>query len=364
MAQSQHRSLAIPQVDTPSSAAYSGHILVNGKHEDLKSGSTLPFRYIGKLGVGASAVVDIVEDPTNRRRFAHKVFRPYSGHSKFFKEAFRNEVSILRRLRSHPHVVQIYWSYTCGRELGMLLTPVASDKDLSSYLLGIQDTGEDPSPEQRAVLLRAFGCLASGLAYIHCHTIRHKDVKPQNILVHKGQMIYTDFGIALDATGQNTTTTGLSESCTKRYCAPEVANNEPRNRKSDVFSLGCVFVEILALLVPETGSNALDPKPYWQRLEKLHSSYFSLNFSSFHAPLSGLFPVCSDMMYPDITYRIDALSLECRLWDMQSKHGLEIELFCDRCMYSPQIAHSVQVFWPSRTKKLNYKNNKRVNISE
>jgi serine/threonine protein kinase len=340
MAQSQDCGLAALQLKPSTSAAYSGHTLVEGEHEDLKRGSTLPFRYIGKLGVGASAVVDVVEDLTNGQTFAHKVFRPYSGHSKFFKKIFKNEVDIIKRLHSHPHIVQIYWSYTCGRELGMLLTPVASDKDLGSYLLDIQDTGEGPTQKQRDILLRAFGCLAGGLAYIHSHTIRHKDIKPQNILVHNGQMIYTDFGIALDANGQDTTTTGLSESCTKRYCAPEVANNQPRNRKSDVFSLGCVFIEMLSLLVPESRSNSLDPVPYWKRLNKLYfySTYFSPYFPNLPAPFMELFKTCRSMMCPDIAGRIDASKLESRLWAMRHQQKNSVALFCDMCMKPARVA--------------------------
>ncbi|KAF1968773.1 kinase-like protein, partial [Bimuria novae-zelandiae CBS 107.79] len=209
----------------------------------------LPFRHVDRLGIGMSAVVDIVEDKTTGRKFAHKAFRQYYGpEPEKFKQAFKNEIDIIKRLHSHSHIIQIHWSYAYGHELGMLLTPVARDGDLRAYLRRIQDAGEPLTTEQHSVLGRSFGCLASGLAFIHSHTIRHKDMKPQNILVHDGHMIYTDFGIAFDASEQDTTTTGRPEAFTDRYRAPEVANWDPRNRKSDVFSLGCVFIEIMAFL--------------------------------------------------------------------------------------------------------------------
>jgi serine/threonine protein kinase len=339
-----------PQDGVLSSAASAGHTIVKGGHHDLKKGSTLPFRYVGKLGTGMSAVVDEVEDPISGRTFAQKVFRNYSGNSKFFKEAFKNEVDILKRLHSHPHIVQIYWSYTRGRELGMLLTPVASDKDLGSYLLDIQDTGEGPTSEQRDVLLRAFGCLASGLAYIHRHTIRHKDIKPQNILVHNGQMIYTDFGIALDADGQNTTTTGIAESFTRRYCAPEVANNEPRNRKSDVFSLGCVFFEILELLYPESGLNMQDPRPYWEQAQAFQSSPWWQLIELFDLELGTPFPrvfprsyklslLCFVMTWPYVWGRIDAASLPHLVWQSRiHKHHVDLDLSCESCKGPASVA--------------------------
>jgi serine/threonine protein kinase len=338
-----------PQDGVLSSAASAGHTIVKGGHQDLKKGSTLPFRYVGKLGTGMSAVVDEVEDPISGRTFAQKVFRNYSGNSKFFKEAFKNEVDILKRLHSHPHIVQVYWSYTRGRELGMLLTPVASDKDLGSYLLDIQDTGEGPTLEQRDVLLRAFGCLASGLAYIHRHTIRHKDIKPQNILVHNGQMIYTDFGIALDADGQNTTTTGITVSFTRRYCAPEVANNEPRNRKSDVFSLGCVFFEMLALLYPESGLNTQDPRPYWEQAQAYQSPLSQLRKFPDLEPGTNyprVFPrsyklsfLCFVMTTEHVVCRIDAASLPHLVWQSQIYPShVDLELFCESCKGPASVA--------------------------
>jgi serine/threonine protein kinase len=259
------------EVEAPSTSPNESEI-VEGEHKDLSSGAILPFQYVDKLGVGASAVVDVVEDKANSKRFAHKVFRPYLGRDRHFKEAFKNEIDIIKRLHSHPHIIQISWSYTRGRELGMLLTPVASDKDLGTYLLDIHDTGTSIATEKMNALLRAFGCLSSGLAYIHRHAIRHKDIKPQNILIHEGRVIFTDFGIALDANGQSTTTTGMSEAFTRRYCAPEVANNQPRNRKSDVFSLGCVFLEILAVVSPKFDLSLVDPRPYWTRIDEVMES--------------------------------------------------------------------------------------------
>jgi serine/threonine protein kinase len=326
MSQSQHGSV----INRNGSA--SSYTIVEGGHGDFESGTTLPFRYIGKLGVGASAVVDRVEDPTNGRSYAQKVFRPYSGRSGFFQQDFKNELDIIKRLHSHPHIIQVYWSYTCGRELGMLLIPIASDKDLGAYLSAIEDSKEGPTSDQRNILLRAFGCLASGLAYIHSHTIRHKDIKPQNILVHNGQMIYTDFGISLDASEQNTTTTGLSEAFTRRYCAPEVANNEPRNRKSDVFSLGCVFVEMIALLDPDSFLDTKDPRPYWERSQIFRLWSQILRSSQRTPKFNKLYLVCALMTGNPMELRIDAANLPNLVWHSQfERRNVDLELFCECC---------------------------------
>jgi serine/threonine protein kinase len=311
-------------------AALSEGSIKKDEHKDVTSRDLLPFQYVGKLGMGASAVVDIVEDKSNGQKFAHKIYRPYTGSKNSLREAFMNEVSIMKRVNSHPHVVLVYWSYTCGRDFGMLLSPIASGGDLKSYLQASEDTGETPTPEQYSILSRSFGCLSSGLAYIHSYTIRHKDIKPQNILVHNGQMIYTDFGIALDASGQNTTTTGFPGAHTKRYCAPEVAQSEPRNRKSDVFSLGCVFIEIMAVLAPDARLDVSDPRPYWERLDVIRNSLIGLGAADFG--LGQLFHICSQMIESRSTDRIRGKALLKHMWTLRESHPEQMyELFCNNC---------------------------------
>jgi serine/threonine protein kinase len=322
-------------VEVPSSTTSSNESeIVEGEHKDLSSGAMLPFQYVDKLGVGASAVVEVVEDRTNSRRFAHKFFRPYLGRDRHFKEAFKNEVDIIKRLHSHHHIIQIYWSYTRGREFGMLLTPVASDKDLGAYLLDIHDAGKGPSIKQQWVLYRAFGCLLSGLAYIHRHTIRHKDIKPQNILIHEGHVIYTDFGIAFDANEQSTTTTGMSEAFTRRYCAPEVANNQPRNRKSDVFSLGCVFVEIWAAIYFESGLSLLDPRPYWTRVDEVIDALQNPTFlqdrpDHLISIAAATASVCKKMIAGENELRYTAHDASANLWRNSRLQGFM--LYCGDC---------------------------------
>ncbi|KAF2191646.1 kinase-like protein, partial [Zopfia rhizophila CBS 207.26] len=210
----------------------------------------LPYKYIGSLGIGSNGCVEMVEDVITGRVFAQKIFRRYRGPNPAkFKQGVRNEINILRRLSPHHHIIRLFATYSCGRDFGMILTPVADCGDLGSYLQAILDSRNQLSTEQQVILTRAFGCLTSGLAFIHKQTIRHKDIKPHNILIHQGYIIYTDFGIALDASQSDiTTTTGTAEAFTRRYCAPEIAKKHSRNRKSDVFSLGCVFIEILAVL--------------------------------------------------------------------------------------------------------------------
>jgi serine/threonine protein kinase len=84
---------------------------------------------------------------------------------------------------------------------------------------------------------------------MHEKRIRHKDVKPHNILVHNGILIYTDFEYSLDSSDlTHSTTEGTPDSLTRRYSAPEVLLDDQRNSKLDVNSLGCVFIDMFSAL--------------------------------------------------------------------------------------------------------------------
>jgi serine/threonine protein kinase len=150
-----------------------------------------------------------------------------------------------------------------------------------------------------------------------------------HIFIHEDRVIFTDFGIALDAKEQSTTTTGMSEAFTRRYCPPEVANNQPRNRKSDVFSLGCVFVEILAVVYPELGLSLLDPRPYWTRVDDvtktLQSFQYSTTSSALLVPLIS--SVCEKMIASENELRYTAEEACAHI----GKTVLRSVLFCDSC---------------------------------
>ena len=225
---------------------------------DDQSNNEPSYQLIRMLGHGGSASVEEVLDLNTGSVFARKTIRNvYSRNIDEAKRKLLNEVRIMQRLASHHHIVNVHAAYVKKRELTMILDPAADGGDLAGYLQNYRDQGfhhtsEEMTKEnfyQNLVLRTAFGCLASALDFIHSQTIRHKDIKPQNILIHQGQIMYTDFGLSYDYgdIGQSTTT-GNPQGITRRYCAPEVVAWERRNTKSDVFSLGCVFIEIFLAL--------------------------------------------------------------------------------------------------------------------
>jgi serine/threonine protein kinase len=166
------------------------------------------------------------------------------------KEEAIAEVAHLTRL-DHSHIVRVIGTYVKGRELSILLYPVAQ-YNLESF---IEEYRTSSSGWIKGVLITAsslkfYSCLSSAVQYIHCHLMKHMDIKPQNILVresanHDHHIFIADFGIARSyATSEDIETDGRT-SFSKRYAAPEVVKQDLKGLAADIFSLGCVFLEIL-----------------------------------------------------------------------------------------------------------------------
>lgn len=97
-------------------------------------------------------------------------------------------------------------------------------------------------------LSACFGCLTGAINYVHDQRIRHKDVKPHNVLLSYDGLWLADFGISSDFSELSTSQSEAIERGTARYFAPEVAIYDRSGRAADIFSLGCIFLEMLALI--------------------------------------------------------------------------------------------------------------------
>lgn len=105
------------------------------------------------------------------------------------------------------------------------------------------------------------------------------------MLLHGGNFLLTDFGFSLDFSDDSvSTTTGRPAAWTIRYSAPEVLNFEPRNRATDIFSLGCVLLEMISGL---NGHSLSSVKDFWNHTGNGQSS-FARNSEAAVAWLDGL----------------------------------------------------------------------------
>ena len=215
----------------------------DGQHACFGPGEDLPFETMAILGRGVSGVVEKVLSSISFREYALKRIRrkTYFRGAASSMEACITELEVLRRLE-HKHIVDFVGSYTDPEFIGLLMSPVA-DCNLAKYFELI------PSSEDRQSLLRSFfGCLATALAYLHESRVRHKDIKPQNILIKGGNVLLADFGLARDSLELTCSMSDGASGFSPRYCAPEVAAFEPRDSSSDIWSLGCVFLEMVSVL--------------------------------------------------------------------------------------------------------------------
>jgi serine/threonine protein kinase len=164
-----------------------------------------------------------------------------SQQDKQVLRAFTKELSNLKGL-SHRHLVKLAGSYTDRKFVAIIMLPVA-DMNLQTFL-----EKADLDDTSRSFLRPFFGCLTSALSYLHDNRIRHKDIKPSNVLIKHDQVYLTDFGTSLDWSGCDNSTTVTAPPTTPRYCAPEVMAFVERNTSSDIWSLGCVFLEMWTVL--------------------------------------------------------------------------------------------------------------------
>ncbi|KAF1999915.1 kinase-like protein [Amniculicola lignicola CBS 123094] len=218
-----------------------------GKHCHYKQGESPPFESKAVLGAGGFGQVDRVLNLISFKEYARKQVPQSSAFQRRRKEdiqMFINEIKILKGLH-HDHIVDLVGSYTDSRYIALIMSPVA-EMDLGTYLARVTDSNR---PELRTF----FGCLVTALEYLHEHKVRHKDIKPANILVDHGKVLFADFGLSLDFTdADGSTTVSMVNGMTPRYCAPEVAQYEPRNIMSDIWSLGVVFMEMIVVLKGRT----------------------------------------------------------------------------------------------------------------
>lgn len=212
----------------------------------------------GLLGTSATAVVESVR--CRRILLARKTIRCTRRMKR--ADALK-EVQHLKKLE-HSHVVQVVGTYTFKEDFAILLYP-AAEHNLETFMDSIiaesSGRGDFRNQERTKLMLHAmsnfFGCLAHTIEFLHRNATKHMDIKPKNLLIkdmrHKSSQktykIYiADFGITRSYERAADAETDSPTSFTRMYAAPEVVDQRKRGLRADIFSLGCVFAEMLAVL--------------------------------------------------------------------------------------------------------------------
>ena len=230
----------------------------------LKPGSVLGARYeiLGLLGVGGMGAVYKARDREVDRLVVLKVIRPELAGNPEILQRFKQELILARQI-THKNVIRIF---DLGEAEGIKFISMEyiEGKDLRTALT---ERGKFP-PEEAAETIRQ---VSDALEAAHSEGVVHRDLKPQNIMVDKlGKVTVMDFGIARSMEQPGMTQTGAIIG-TPEYMSPEQAKGEETDARSDLFSLGIIFYELLtgktpyhaptavAMLVKRTQERATPP---------------------------------------------------------------------------------------------------------
>lgn len=215
---------------------------------DLHPGDQLDhYRIEGLVARSGMASIFRGTDVRDGRAVAIKVPHEQMEADPVLFDRFKREEEIGQKL-DHPGVVRVFNDETRSRRY-MVLEWV--DGRLLRQILNEQKK----LPQERAIRIALALCKA--LDYIHSEGVVHRDLKPENIMVGPDDQVkLIDFGIAANAGSRRLTFAKLTEAMgTPDYISPEQVKGKRGDARSDVYSLGIMFYEMLTGKVPFTGPN-------------------------------------------------------------------------------------------------------------
>jgi len=225
----------------------------------------IPNYKIGKeLGSGGMSTVYLATHEILDRQVALKIMSPSFVRDGSFKDCFINEGRMISKL-NHPHVIHIYDIGISNDACYMAIELLEGDtlrQKIDSNTLSID--------QKDKIIIQ----IASALNAAHSQNFIHRDIKPGNILFRKnGDAVLTDFGISkVQDTESELTSLGLAAG-TPSYMPPEFSMGEELDHRTDIYSLGVVFYEML------TGE-----KPY-----KANTAA-AMSYEHVHSPIPQLEP--------------------------------------------------------------------------
>jgi len=209
------------------------------------------YRVKGELGRGGMGAVFLAEQPGLGREVAIKELIQSADPTSL--KRFLQEAQVMART-SHPNLVQVHDMELQGN-VNYLVMEFIRGRSLRDWMNGTQI----PPPQVFAVM---HGVLQA-LDYAHRHSIVHRDMKPENVLISdEGMVKVADFGIARltddSGVGGTATKTGTTVG-TPQYMSPEQVASSKVDGRSDLYSAGIMFYELVVGQPPFTASEADGP---------------------------------------------------------------------------------------------------------
>jgi eukaryotic-like serine/threonine-protein kinase len=204
------------------------------------------YEILRELGRGSMGTVYLGRDPKINREVAIKTLKYADvapGDLDQVKTRFFREAEAAGKL-SHTNIVSVY-DVGEERDMAYIAMELLNGRDLAGFCMP-----EHLLPVDQ--VLSIIADVAAALDYAHNQGVIHRDIKPANImLLEDGRVKVTDFGIAL-VVDSSKTRTGIVLG-TPNYMSPEQVAGQKPDGRSDLFSLGIVFYELLAGARPFTG---------------------------------------------------------------------------------------------------------------
>ncbi|MCC7431237.1 sigma 54-interacting transcriptional regulator [bacterium] len=200
----------------------------------------MDFEFLGKISSGTFGTVHKVQEKVNHKIMALKLIHPH-----FQQEKTRIQRGFISASKvSHVNCVRMFEWIENEKEFGFLMEFI---------------DGKPISVLKNSPLLKILQVLiqvCNGLDALHKHKLVHRDLKPQNILINEDEKVkITDFDLIKLDDASTLTTTGAFIG-TVKYSSPEQCKDATKiDSRSDLYSLGVIFYELLTGNVPFNGTN-------------------------------------------------------------------------------------------------------------
>src|SRR5713226_413735 len=276
------------------------------------------------LGSGGMGKVYKARDRELDRTVAIKVLRPDLMTDAQAMQRFKHELLLASSI-SHPNILRIHdlGEYNAVKFISMAYV---DGGDLTQAL-----RKEGRLPLER--VLNIMKQLAAALGAAHGVNVVHRDLKPQNILLGSGDHVYvTDFGIAktLESDRTSVTRTGAVLG-TPLYMSPEQVEGKPLDHRSDLYTYGLIFYELLTGVLPFSGDTTF--QLMYQRVHQL--------------------PKRPETVIPDLPLYLSRICLKCLEKEPAKRYQSASEILVDlEFKHAPTHTRTVQITLPAISKKL------------
>jgi serine/threonine-protein kinase len=205
----------------------------------------LNYKIISILGEGGMGTVYLAEHNNFDRRVAIKAIHPHLAKNEEILNRFNNEAATMARLQ-HPNIVSLF-DYYSDEEGLYLIMELVEGVELETYLRNIG------CPLDEHVTAAFMKQLLDAFSHAHDKGVVHRDIKPANILIaDDGTIKVLDFGIAkiVDGEGNHNLTKTGTQIGTVFYMSPEQVQGKKVDLRSDIYSLGVTFYQMLTAQNP------------------------------------------------------------------------------------------------------------------